>query len=195
MPRSPASPSTILDGRREQALLAFSSVQHLANLLVVRFREPSWVRTIVASLARFRSLTGQADLEQVLAQARQDAQVAEDGLLRLARALVGYTDSQVAALAIGPKIWFRLNGVPVSWRVGVLCLANVNLLTMIPVVPGNLGTYEAAVVIAYRSVGLSAEQALGIALVQHACYLVGFALPGCIWLAGMSMSRRAAAAR
>jgi integrase len=88
----------------------------MADLLAVRCREPSWVRTTVASLARFRSLTGQPDLEQVLTEARQDARVAEDGLLRLARELVGYTDSQVAALAIGPKIWFRLNGVPVPWR-------------------------------------------------------------------------------
>jgi integrase len=42
--------------------------------------------------------------------------VAEDGLLRLASSLANCTDSQVAALAIGPKVWFRLNGVPVPWR-------------------------------------------------------------------------------
>jgi hypothetical protein len=116
VPRSSTSPSAILEGRREQALLAFPSVQRMADLLAVRCREPSWVRTIVASLARFRSLTSQPDLEWVLAEARQDPLLAEASLLRLAGQLVGYTDSQVAALAIGPKVWFRLNGVPVPWR-------------------------------------------------------------------------------
>jgi hypothetical protein len=116
MPRSLASPSAILEGRREQALLAFPSVQHMADLLADRCREPSWVRTIVASLARFRTLTGQPDLEWVLMEARQDRRVAEDCVLRLAGQLIGYTDSQMAALAVGPKVWFRLNGVPVPWR-------------------------------------------------------------------------------
>jgi integrase len=88
----------------------------MADLLTMHFRETSWVRTIVASLARFCSLTGQPDLERVLAEAREDSRQAEASLLQLASQLVGYSDSQVAALAIGPKVWFRLNGVPVAWR-------------------------------------------------------------------------------
>jgi hypothetical protein len=88
----------------------------MADLLTMHFREPSWVRTIVASLARYCSLTGQPELERVLAAAREDPRLGEASLLQLASQLVGYSDSQVAALAIGPKVWFRLNGVPIAWR-------------------------------------------------------------------------------
>src|SRR5205814_565323 len=111
-----ASRSAILAGRQQQLLLTCPSVRHMVDVLAVRCREPSWARSTVASLARFAALTGQSDLEALLAEARQDIRVAEEGLLRLARRLVSYTDSQVAALAVGPKIWFRLNGVPVAWR-------------------------------------------------------------------------------
>ena len=65
----------------------------------------------------------------------------------------------------------------------LLVLAAVNLATLLPVVPGNLGVYEAAVVLAYSYLGVPPERALGIALVQHACYFVALALPGYRWLA------------
>jgi hypothetical protein len=42
--------------------------------------------------------------------------VAAAALDAFARALDGYPDVAVAGLAMGPKVWFRLNGVPVAWR-------------------------------------------------------------------------------
>ena len=81
-----------------------------------RCREQSWARTSVASLERFRTLTGHHDLEALLEQALADYTVAEQALLTFASALTPYTDSQVSALAMGAKIWFRVNGVNVSWR-------------------------------------------------------------------------------
>jgi hypothetical protein len=110
------TPAHILKGRRERDLLAFPSVQRMADVLSVRCREPSWVRTSVASLGRFRTMTDHDDLEALLDEARLEPVVAEEALLSFARALGGRTESQIAALAIGPKIWFRLNGVPVPWR-------------------------------------------------------------------------------
>mgnify|MGYP001255536753 CR=1 FL=1 len=110
------TPAAILRGRRERDLLAFPSVQRMADVLSVRCREPSWVRTSVASLGRFRAMTGHDDLEALLGRARIEPVLAEEALISFARALAGHTESQVAALAMGPKIWFRLNGVPVPWR-------------------------------------------------------------------------------
>jgi len=106
----------ILAGRREGELLAFPSVRRMANILAQRCREPSWVRTSVASLERFRALTGYADLEALREQALAEPAAAEQALTVFAAALAEYTESQVSALAMGAKIWFRLNGVAVPWR-------------------------------------------------------------------------------
>ncbi|GHO99495.1 hypothetical protein KSF_095430 [Reticulibacter mediterranei] len=106
----------ILAGRRESALLAFPSVRRMADILAKRCREPSWVRTSVASLDRFRATTGYADLELLLERARADPPVAEQSLLSFASAFADQTADQVSALAMGAKIWFRLNGVHVTWR-------------------------------------------------------------------------------
>ncbi len=52
-----------------------------------------------------------------------------------------------------------------------LVLASISLITMVPVAPGNLGVYEAAVFFVYQYLGLPPEQALGLALMQHLCLL------------------------
>jgi len=109
-------PVRALAGRREQALLETPSVGRMAGILAERCREPSWVRTLVASLDRFRQLTGHDDLEALLAAARADPEVADRSLLDFAAALHGQPDAAVAGLAMGPKVWFRLGGVPVPWR-------------------------------------------------------------------------------
>lgn len=64
----------------------------------------------------------------------------------------------------------------------VLALATLSLATLVPVVPGDVGVYEGAVVVAYTSQGVPAEQALAMAMVQHACSFVALALPGYWWL-------------
>jgi hypothetical protein len=112
--------ATILHGRREGALLALPSVQRMADVLAARCRERSWVRTSVASLERFRALAGYDDLEALLARARAEPAEAERALGSFAAALERMphapTEGQVAALAMGPKIWFRVNGVAIPWR-------------------------------------------------------------------------------
>jgi uncharacterized membrane protein YbhN (UPF0104 family) len=74
-------------------------------------------------------------------------------------------------------------GVSLPIGSAVLVLAALNLATLVPIVPGNVGVYEAAIVVAYAHLGVDAERALGMALVQHACYFVALALPGYGWLA------------
>lgn len=106
----------LLAGRREGDLLAFPSVRRMTDLLSQRCREESWVRTSVASLERFRAMAGYADLEALREQALAEPALAEQALARFAGALADYTDIQVSALAMGAKIWFRLNGIAVPWR-------------------------------------------------------------------------------
>src|SRR5947209_16768245 len=106
----------ILAGRREGDLLAFPSVRHMTDMLSLRCRETSWVRTSVASLERFRAMTGYSDLEALREQALAEPALAEQALSRFALALADYTDIQVSALAMGAKLWFRLNGIAVPWR-------------------------------------------------------------------------------
>ena len=106
----------ILAGRREGDLLAFPSVRRMTDILSQRCRESSWVRTSVASLERFRALTGWSDLEVLREQALVEPALAEQALSRFAGELADYTDIQVSALAMGAKLWFRLNGIAVSWR-------------------------------------------------------------------------------
>jgi hypothetical protein len=109
-------PAAALAGRRELHLLELPSVTRMADVLAERCREPSWIRTLVAALDRFGQLTGQPELEALLAAARADPAVAGRSLAALAQALDGQPDAAVAGLAMGPKVWFRLNGVPVAWR-------------------------------------------------------------------------------
>ncbi|HWZ17910.1 MAG TPA: hypothetical protein VNW73_03870 [Ktedonobacteraceae bacterium] len=106
----------ILAGRREGDLLAFPSVRRMTDILSLRCRETSWVRTSVASLERFRAMTGYSDLEKLREQALAKPALAEQALSHFASALADYTDIQVSALAMGAKIWFRLNGIAVPWR-------------------------------------------------------------------------------
>ena len=107
---------TPLAGRREEVLLELPSVARMVDMLERRCREPSWIRTLVPALDRFATLTGVDDLEELVDAAKGDPTVAEAQLLALSHALDGQTDVAVAGLAMGPKVWFRLNGVEVSWR-------------------------------------------------------------------------------
>src|SRR5260370_41086219 len=106
----------VLGGRREGELLAFPSVRRMTDVLSHRCRDQSWVRTLVATLERFRIMTGYSDLEALREQALAKPEVAEQALAAFASTLAGYTEIQVSSLAMGAKIWFRLNGVAIPWR-------------------------------------------------------------------------------
>jgi integrase len=111
-----SSVARALVGRRESSRLESPSVRHFAERLASRCREDSWVRTAVASLDRFASLTANEDLEALVDRARRDPQVALDALDAFAAALAPATRPQIAALAMGPKLWFTFNGVRIPWR-------------------------------------------------------------------------------
>lgn len=63
-------------------------------------------------------------------------------------------------------------GVEPSMSAGLLVLAALAITTLLPVAPANLGVYEATVFAAYRFMGVPAETALGLAILQHLCFLL-----------------------
>ena len=66
----------------------------------------------------------------------------------------------------------RSLGVDLPIWSALLILATVGLATMVAIAPANLGVYEATVFFVYRYLGATPEQALGLALMQHLCYLI-----------------------
>jgi glycosyltransferase 2 family protein len=62
-------------------------------------------------------------------------------------------------------------GVSLPPSSGLLILAAAGFGTIFPLAPGNLGTYEASVFLAYRWLGVSSADAIALAVVQHLAYL------------------------
>ena len=77
----------------------------------------------------------------------------------------------------------RAFGLAVPVSAAVIVLAVLNLATLLPIVPGNVGVFEGAVVLALTRFGVTPEQSLGVAVVQHLCYFIALALPGLIFAA------------
>jgi uncharacterized protein (TIRG00374 family) len=71
-------------------------------------------------------------------------------------------------------------GIPVSLELGLLVMTALALVTVIPQPPGNIGLYEAAVVVVYQMAGYPPETALAIALLQHVMFLIAALIPGCL---------------
>jgi len=76
----------------------------------------------------------------------------------------------------------RAVGADVPMGAAFVVLGATNLATMLPVAPGNLGTYEAGAVAAYRWLGVPPELALAAALLQHGCFLLPAVGAGLAWL-------------
>lgn len=54
----------------------------------------------------------------------------------------------------------------------LLVLAALSITTLLPLAPANLGVYEATVFGTYRYLGYPSETAVGVAIVQHLCFLL-----------------------
>jgi uncharacterized membrane protein YbhN (UPF0104 family) len=63
-------------------------------------------------------------------------------------------------------------GLDPSLAAAVLIVASLAVTTLLPVSPANLGIYEATVFAAYRYLGVPADAAVGLAVVQHVCFLL-----------------------
>lgn len=85
----------------------------------------------------------------------------------------------------------RAFGLDLPIGAAILALGMLNLSTLLPIVPGNIGVYEAAIVLAYSRYGVAAERGVSLAAVQHLCYLLALAAPGVLWAAAVRTSRAA----
>lgn len=90
---------------------------------------------------------------------------------RISRAAVLALAKKAAELAAIVAIQAAFGMYP-SVPTAALVLAGLALSTLLPIAPANLGVYEATVFAVYRYVGVPAETALGIAIVQHLCFLL-----------------------
>ena len=54
----------------------------------------------------------------------------------------------------------------------ILVMGALNLTTILPVTPGNLGIYEGTAYFVYQFCGVSSELALSISFLQHLCFLI-----------------------
>jgi uncharacterized membrane protein YbhN (UPF0104 family) len=63
-------------------------------------------------------------------------------------------------------------GVQLSIGATSLVLAAVILGSMLPVAPGNVGTYEAAAFLAYSHLGIEPGTATMLAIAGHLCFLI-----------------------
>lgn len=69
-------------------------------------------------------------------------------------------------------------GLDPSLSAAVLVVAALAVTTLLPVSPANLGVYEATVFACYRYLGVAADAAVGLAVVQHVCFLLPSMLTG-----------------
>jgi len=180
-----ASIATLPDWMRQGAIGLVGGVGLLfLALLIVAWRSDHLAR-LASRLLPARGARLLVSVGEALAPLRSTSRGGGALLLAFAKKLC-----EVAAILCVARAF----GVELPFAGGVLILATLNLATLLPIVPGNVGIYEAAVVLAYSHLGVGAERALGIAVVQHACYFAALALPGYRWLArGAGRSSAAAA--
>jgi uncharacterized membrane protein YbhN (UPF0104 family) len=169
---------------RSAAVLLAGVALLLATLLLVAWQAERLAR-LASQLLPPAALRALVSIGTALAPLRSPTRGGSALLLALAKKLV-----EVGAIMCVARAF----SMALPATSAILVLAALNLATLLPIVPGNVGVYEAAVVLAYSYFGVSGERALGIALVQHACYFAALALPGYRWLARAAAIRNSAAA-
>jgi len=142
-----------------------------AALVIASWRHAD-VEAVRRPLARARVVAALAAFSRALAPLRAPDRIAPAFALALLKKL-----AEVCAIVCVQRAF----GVHLPFANGIVVLAVLNLATLLPVVPGNVGVYEAAVMLALTRQGIPGEQALGIAVVQHLCYFLALAGPGLLW--------------
>lgn len=176
----------------DQLLVAFAKLVVLA-LAALLAPLPDWLRTGVASLAfAFVVLLGillvlahrWERVHEQLSRRAGKVRMLVAAVTTWGRHLDALREKRRAATAIalallkkGAEIAAILAiqlafGVEPSIGAAVLVVACLAITTLIPVAPANLGVYEATVFAAYRYMNVPADAAVGMALLQHACFLI-----------------------
>jgi len=71
-------------------------------------------------------------------------------------------------------------GIDLPLWTSFLLMITINLATMFPITPGNIGVFEATVFIIYKYLGIDPNQAMTLALFHHIVYLIPMVIPGYI---------------
>lgn len=79
-------------------------------------------------------------------------------------------------------------GIDIRISASMLVAAVATLGTAIPSAPANIGTYEVAAVVVLTALGVTAHEALAMALLTHAIVTVPFAITGAASVAQLSIS-------
>jgi glycosyltransferase 2 family protein len=154
---------------------------------------PDWMRLGVAtvSIAVGALLVGMVILAHSHAKIRPDAEKPLTVFMRMRvlaatwahrmETLRSVKQSFVAlGFALGTKVAEGLGLMAVQHAFGVdlspgstaLVLAAVVLGSILPVSPGNVGTYEAGAFLAYRHLGIDPATATILAIASHACFMI-----------------------
>jgi hypothetical protein len=105
-----------LKNRRELSLLETPSVMRVACILAERTRKPDiWIRSAITTLDRFSREVCDGDLEAALKAGQADPLTAELLNQKYLQMHQDLTSVQLAALILGPKLWWTFNGVEVPW--------------------------------------------------------------------------------
>ena len=105
-----------LKNRRELSLLEIPSVMRVACILAERTRKPDiWIRSAVTTLDRFAREVCDGDLEAALKAGQADPLTAELLNQKYLQLHQDLTSVQLAALILGPKLWWTFHGVDVPW--------------------------------------------------------------------------------
>lgn len=91
---------------------------------------------------------------------------------RVVAVVAGIAIAKKAAELLGVVAVQVAFGLDPSVSTALLVLAGLAITTLLPVTPANLGVYEATVFAAYRYAGVPSDAALGMAVVQHACFAI-----------------------
>jgi glycosyltransferase 2 family protein len=105
--------------------------------------------------------------------------------------------STITWFFVGGTFWLvgRSLGLDIDPAAALLIAAVTTLGTAIPSAPANIGTFEAAAVVAARALGIPGAEALAFAIVAHIASTVPFAFAGAGAAAWMSLSVRSVADR
>ena len=105
-----------LKNRRELSLLEIPSVMRVACILAERTRKPDiWIRSAITTLDRFSREVCDGDLEAALKAGHADPLTAELLNQKYLQMHQDLTSVQLAALILGPKLWWAFHGVDVPW--------------------------------------------------------------------------------
>ena len=76
-------------------------------------------------------------------------------------------------------------GIQLPWMVLIAALTLTGILSLVPIAPSGLGTRDAALLLFLTPYGITAEQAVSLALVMFASIIVSGIPGGIYWIKGL----------